>query len=291
MKFPRWALPAFFLGIAVSVLGATGEATSHYARQGTNRVHYLALGPADAPVVTLIHGWGGSTEIWREQIPVLTNHARLLVIDLPGHGASDKPKVDYTLDYFGSAVLAVLRDAGVKKATLVGHSMGTPVICRVYQQEPEKVAAVVAVDGLLRRPKGDPAQMEQFLAPLRAPEYRQHVTNFIGMLFPNPGTERLRDQTLDQILQTPQFVLSSAMDGMFNQNQKDWDLKKVSIPVISLNAKNAMWTSEYEEYVKSLSSEADYRTIEGVGHFLMVEKPADFNAALNGALKKYHLTR
>src|SRR5260370_4742140 len=82
--------------------------------------------------------------------------ARLILIDLPGHGKSDKPQTNYTMDYFASAVLAVMRDARVEKATLVGHSMGTPVICRVYAQAPEKVAALVAVDGLLRAAEDEP---------------------------------------------------------------------------------------------------------------------------------------
>jgi len=46
-----------------------------------------------------------------------------------------------------------MHDAHVDKATLIGHSMGVPVICRVYKQAPGKVAALVAVDGMLRRPR------------------------------------------------------------------------------------------------------------------------------------------
>jgi pimeloyl-ACP methyl ester carboxylesterase len=53
------------------------------------------------------------------------------------------------MDYFARAVLAVMNDAHVDKATLVGHSMGAPVICRVFHQAPERVAALVSVDGLL----------------------------------------------------------------------------------------------------------------------------------------------
>jgi pimeloyl-ACP methyl ester carboxylesterase len=48
----------------------------------------------------------------------------VLPVDLPGHGLSDKPEIRYTLALFARAVTAVLDDAGVQKAAVVGHSMG-----------------------------------------------------------------------------------------------------------------------------------------------------------------------
>ena len=236
-----------------------------------------------------VHCWAGNAGFWREQVPALAGHARLILIDLPGHGQSDKPQLDYTMDYFASAVLAVMRDARVDKATLVGHSMGAPVICRVYAQAPEKVAALVAVDGLLHRPEMSRQQIEQFVGPYRTPEYREHTTRFINSMFPNPGTEALRDRVRDEILATPQHVMRSSMDSMFSPDQPAWDLAKVAVPVLVINAKNPMWTPEYESYVHSLSPQTDYRVIEGTGHFLMLEKPAEFNAALLDMLEKFGL--
>src|SRR5664280_1344102 len=107
-----------------------------------------------------------------------------------------RDSTDYTMDYFATAVLAVMHDAHVKNATLIGHSMGVPVICRVYRQAPEEVAALVAVDGVLRRPAMTSEQAERFKAPFGMPEYRTHTTNFIRAMFPIPGTEVLRDRVL-----------------------------------------------------------------------------------------------
>src|SRR5262249_4557774 len=163
-------------------------AKSHFVRFGTNRVHYLTLGHGKH-VVLFVHGWCGNTQFWREQVPPLANRARLVLVDLPGHGQSDKPQVPYTLDYFAQAVLAVLDGAHLTKAPLVGHSMGVPVICRVYSRAPERVAALVPVDGFLRRPKLDASQIEQFIGPYHTPEYRDQAKRFISSMFPNPGTE------------------------------------------------------------------------------------------------------
>src|SRR5258707_15599034 len=90
-----------------------------------SRVHYEDYGKGKEAIV-FIHGWTCDLTFWREQAPVYKKH-RALLIDLPGHGESDKPEVDYTQERFARAVEAVMRDAGVDRATLVVHSMGGTV--------------------------------------------------------------------------------------------------------------------------------------------------------------------
>ena len=268
--------------------GARAGGKSHYATLGTNKVHYVVQGKGRHAIV-LVHCWSGNLGFWREQVPALADKARLILIDLPGHGHSDKPHTAYTMDFFAEAVLAVMADAHVDKATLVGHSMGVPVICRVCKQAPERVAALVSVDGTLRRPRMTPTQTEQFVAQFRAADYREQTRQFMGSMFPAPGTEALRDRVVSELLDTPQYVMLGAMEGMFGADQPDWDLHHVNVPVLVINAPNPMWNDEYRDYVRSLSSQADYRTIDGVGHWLMLEKPVEFNAALTEGLRKFGL--
>lgn len=289
-------ISAYLPVTAVSLVMLAGCATSttlshtqsHYAAFGANKVHYVTAGKGDHAIV-FVHCWAGNSDFWREQIPALSDKARLILVDLPGHGQSDKPHTDYTMDYFATAVLAVMRGAHVKNATLIGHSMGVPVICRVYRQAPEEVAALVAVDGVLRRPAMTLEQAERFKAPFGMPEYRTHTTNFIRAMFPIPGTEALRDRVLGELLATPQYVMLGAMEGMFGADQPDWDLKSVNVPVLVINAKNPMWTVDYEVYVRSLSPRTDYRVVEGTGHWLMLEKPDEFNRVLIDMLREFNL--
>jgi pimeloyl-ACP methyl ester carboxylesterase len=293
----RFTIPAAALLLSAGCVGSTrsngatstlADARSHFAGFGTNKVHYLTVGTGRNTIV-LIHCWAGNSGLWREQVPALAGRARLLLIDLPGHGQSDKPRTNYSMDFFASAVLAVMRDAHVARATLVGHSMGTPVICRVYKQAPEKVAALVAVDGTLRRPQLPPERSGQIIEAFRAPEYRENTRLIMGSMFPIPGTEALRDRVVSELLATPQYVMLGAMEGMFDADQPDWDVRKVTVPVLVINAPNPMWTDESKEHARSLSTRTDYRTIEGVGHWLMLEKPAEFNATLIDILEKFDL--
>jgi len=122
---------AFVLIIAAGSVCAKAQekrgdaAGSRLAWLGSVKIYYMNYGQGGEALV-LIHGWTQSIDAWRDQIPELAKRNRVIAIDLPGHGESDKPDTKYSMDYFARAVEAVMRDAKVKRAVLVGHSMGTP---------------------------------------------------------------------------------------------------------------------------------------------------------------------
>ena len=78
---------------------------------------------AGAPLV-LLHGLGDSHRTWRRVAPRLADHFRVLLLDLPGHGLSDRPDAPYTLDWYAAMVLGWLDAIGVETASVVGHSFG-----------------------------------------------------------------------------------------------------------------------------------------------------------------------
>jgi pimeloyl-ACP methyl ester carboxylesterase len=267
---------------------SVADVQSHFVSAGANRIHYVTAGKGSRAVV-FVHGWAGHLGFWREQAPTLAEEARLVLIDLPGHGQSDKPQTAYTMDFFAGAVLAVLRAAKVDRAIFIGHSMGAAVLCRVHHQAPEKFAALVSVEGLLCRPAGTPAEARALVGPFGSPQYLDHARGFISTFFPVPGTEALRDRVMSEMLATPQHVMLSAMLGMFGPDQPDWILQRVNAPVVVINARSPWWNGGYENYVRSLSPQSDYVVMEGAGHFLMLEKPAEFNATLASLLRKHDL--
>src|ERR1039458_10340598 len=92
---------------------ATGSLAANVASDGS-RVHYESYGKGQEAVV-FIHGWPCDLTFWRGQAPVYEKH-RALLVDLPGHGQSEKPDVAYTQERFARAIDAVMRDAGVTRA-------------------------------------------------------------------------------------------------------------------------------------------------------------------------------
>src|SRR5882762_2650442 len=168
---PRMKYIRLFLSVLCGLLIVTTAAAqkqsqteSRFAKLDGARIHYQSYGKGREALV-LVHGWTCSIEYWRDLIPDLSKRSRVIAIDLPGHGLSDKPQVAYTMDLFARAVDAVMRDAGVKRAVLVGHSMGTPVARQFYRKYPQETLAIVIVDGALR-PYGDKKLMDGFIAPL-----------------------------------------------------------------------------------------------------------------------------
>lgn len=261
---------------------------SHFASFGTNKVHYLTAGKS-GPVMVFVHGWSCNANFWREQVPAFADKARLILIDLPGHGQSDKPHIDYPMDFFASSVRAVLRQEHIRKAIFIGHSMGVAVICRVYAQAPDEVAALVDVDGPLRTSKLPPDEAEKAIASWQTPDYRELMKEAVKSMFPTPGTEELRDQVMSEMLATPQYVIVGMAKGRWDPSQPAWELESVKVPLLVMNTRNPVYTPEYEAYARALSAQSDYRMFDGVGHFIMLEKPAMFNAVLTDMLREFDL--
>ncbi|HKO99176.1 MAG TPA: alpha/beta hydrolase [Pyrinomonadaceae bacterium] len=258
-----------------------------YAKLDGTRIHYMSYGKGKEALV-LIHGWTMNGDNWRDSVAEFAKRNRVIEIDLPGHGKSDKPQVTYSMDYFARAVDAVLRDADVKRAVLVGHSMGTPIARQFYRKYPKKTLAIVIVDGALR-PFGDKAMLDRMIAGLRTPAYKETMKQmFTGMSGPNLSMDA-EQRISASWLATPQYVLVSAMEGMADASI--WGEDKINVPVLALMAKNPFFPPNLEESYRGLVPNLEFHMWEGVGHFLMMEKPKEFNDAVVAFLDKHKLLK
>ena len=277
--------------ILVTLLFATTTAfavdsESQYAKLDGARIHYKSYGKGAAALV-LVHGWTCNLDNWRDQIPDLSKRNRVIALDLPGHGQSDKPQIAYTMDLFADAIDAVMRDAKVERAVIAGHSMGTPVARQFYRKYPQKTLAIIIVDGGLR-PFGTKEMRDGFVAAFRSPGYKQAgeqmFTQMMGKL-PSPEQERVRTSFAN----TPQYVLVSAMEDMNKETLYGPD--KINVPVFAVLAKAPFWPPDTEQFLRGLAPDLELQWWEGVGHFLMMEKPKQFNDAVIAFLDKKNLLK
>ncbi len=113
------------------------------------RTYLLARGPQDGPVVLLLHGFGGSTFSWRENLDTLAEAGyRAIAFDRPGFGLSDKPlEHDYSHPAQADFTAHLLDALRVERATLVGHSAGGSVATHFALRHPERLERLVIVDG------------------------------------------------------------------------------------------------------------------------------------------------
>jgi pimeloyl-ACP methyl ester carboxylesterase len=108
------------------------------------RISYVDVG--DGPTVLLLHGLGHSTHGWRKVIaPIASAGYRVMAVDLPGFGYSDRPG-DYSLAHYIDFVAHWLDLHCIERAALIGNSMGGAITAAFAGTHPERAAAAVLVD-------------------------------------------------------------------------------------------------------------------------------------------------
>ncbi len=282
----RMLLVSLGSGLLLCTARAKSPAGSaHFVKVDDIRTHYTDYGTGELALV-FVHGWNCDETVWKKQAASLARKMRVITIDLPGHGQSDKPEIVYTMDLHAKAVDAVLQDARVKDAVLVGHSNGTPVVRQFYRHYPEKVRGLVIVDGALR-PFGDAAFMEKFIAPLRGRDYQETTRRFVSGMTAQMKDAPAREKARAMMLGGSQHVAVSEMEGLLDPGL--WQEDKIDVPVLMILAKQPAWTPEYEQFAKSLIPKLDYRVWSGVSHFIMLDKPDEFNRAVRAFVQKNKL--
>lgn len=163
-------------------------------------VHYVERG-SGFPVV-LVPGWAASTFSYRLLIGPLAEQFRVIALDLPGFGFSERsPEHDYSLTSLTATLRDLLRRLGVQRAVLVGHSMGGAVVERLAAEAPELVERLILIDAISA---ADPRR-EPRLAQSRL------VAFFLQGLFAlRPALLR---RALRRVVADPAFVATAELDG------------------------------------------------------------------------------
>jgi pimeloyl-ACP methyl ester carboxylesterase len=129
-------------------------------------VFYREAGPADAPVLVLLHGFPTSSHMYRNLIPALADAYRVIAPDLPGFGLSTAPPLgsfDYSFAAFADVVDALLGQLGAREYALYVMDYGAPTGFRLALKHPDRVTALIVQNG-----NAYEDGMQDFWAPTRA---------------------------------------------------------------------------------------------------------------------------
>ena len=197
------------------------------------RIAYLDVGAG--PPVILIHGFGGSMWQWEYQQHALSQHFRVLTLDLPGAGLSDKPEIDYRPDQMLDFFLGFMDAVEIPQATLVGNSMGAGLAIGMALAHPPRVVKLVLIDGLPQH------VMEKLTSPsvrraleTSAPSW---LVSFGNWLFGGLMIESvLREIVHDPALLTPAVIERS------NRNRQRPGLIK---PIMAVRENLPLWESGF----------------------------------------------
>jgi pimeloyl-ACP methyl ester carboxylesterase len=242
------------------------------------KIHSSTAGKGPKTVI-LVHGWTCDETTWNSQVPELSKEYRVVTLDLPGHGQSGSPKDGkLSMELFARAVEAVRKDSKADRVVVVGHSMGTPVVIEYARLYPEHTAALVFVDGLVNLTPAPPGSSARVPNPaqIAGPDGLKARETMIRGMFSASTTPDIQKHILSMMLAAPESTAVGAMQATFDPTY--WKGDVFTEPVLGLYADHSR--SGDRAYMKTHFPNMDYQEIAGTGHFLMLEKPEEFNRRL-----------
>lgn len=256
------------------------------------RMRYLEKkGPADAPVVLFIHGFGGSSAYWKQTLerPEIEKY-RSVAIDMLGFGSSEKPEdFDFSMEKQADAIHEFLALKKIGKVILVGHSMGASVSMAMLQRHPDILQKIVLVDGalasryLLSRQLLMPEWQFKTIFPLFKLLTKQFV---VPRFFKNP-TEEMLEMAAQAMKQGTAYSMNRSIKNLFSfLDSADWiaAFMAAKIPHYYIyGTADAKVTEMVQEY---FSGKPWVHSIDNVKHCPMVEDPGAFGSALGRVLSQ-----
>lgn len=249
------------------------------------RIHYLERG--EGSPVLLVHGFAGSTFSWRHVIAGLSRDHRVLAVDLPGWGYSDRsPTIEYSHSAHARRLERLLDAFNVERATVVGHSMGGAIAQRLAVEAPERVDRLILVGSVYagepppsRSARGfaviklvsrSPALM--FLAGRRAMRRMVHD--------PEQATEEAVRGYIEPLL-IPGTVEAVRAMARANASETPVDIERISAPTLVVSGESDRVVGlPTSELITAKIPGARHIVIDHAGHLVAEEQPEAFLAVV-----------
>jgi pimeloyl-ACP methyl ester carboxylesterase len=240
------------------------------------RLHYAENGAGERTLV-LIHGSGGDHTTWRPQLEGLASAARIVALDLPGHGASSGEGCDTAVAYAAvvRGFLAALERGAV---VLGGHSLGGAVAQVLALDAPQLLCGLVLV-GSGARLKVLPQLFE-----LLAKDYAEAVAFMTEHAWSPSSPASLKERGRETVLATRPSVTGAdftACNGFDVMGR----LGEIRLPTLVVVGEDDRLTPpKYAEFLARGIAGAQLARIPRAGHFVSLEQPANVNRAIRDFL-------
>jgi pimeloyl-ACP methyl ester carboxylesterase len=240
-----------------------------------------------ASALVFVHGWSCDRRYWHAQMDYFADRYKVVAVDLAGHGESGVGRKAWTMPCFGADVVAVVKQLGLRKMVLIGHSMGGDVIVEAALRLPGRVTGLVWVDTYrsLGEAESDDG-IEEFIAAFRA-DFVTSTRDFVTRMFLPGSDPRLVEWVAtDMSSAPPEVALGAIRYAVANEPAAVAGLRDAAVPVVAINPDYRSTDVEsFERHgVKVVQ-------ISGVGHFPMMEDPASFNRILGETIERFEADR
>lgn len=262
-------------------------------------LHVVVRGDPAAPPVLLLHGFTGSAEAWGDAVlEPLARRARVLAVDLPGHGESAAPHHPdaYRMDRVLAALHDVLDRHGIDRADWIGYSMGGRIALAAAVRRPERVHRLVLESA---RP-GLPTAEERAARRDRDEDLAHRLESegigwFVDHWMKLPLFEsqrRLSDEVRAgaraRRLALDPRALAACLRGLGTGSQPSFvdDLPRVGAPVLLITGEQDPLYVEIARGMAALFPDAVHHTVPEAGHTVHLEAPAAWVEAVERFLSR-----
>ena len=232
-----------------------------------------------SPALVFVHGWMCDQTYWAAQAASFSETQTVVTIDLAGHGKSGMEREGWPLMAFGADVEVVVEALDLDRVILIGHSMGGPVVLEAARLMPERVIGVVGVDTLQDADfEYDPERVAPFLAPFEN-DFAGTCRGLVASMFLKDADPALVERiAADMSAGQPEIGIALLRGYIDYDAAAAFTAVPAAIPIRCINS--TMYATNVEG---NRAYHEDFEVIEmdGVGHFLMIERPEEFNALLN----------
>jgi non-heme chloroperoxidase len=244
-------------------------------------IHYRVVGDGPRNVL-LVHGWMMSGAVFNELVEKLdTTGLRLVIPDLRGSGGSGAPAGGYTLEQHARDVLAVADHAGLKRFTVVGHSMGGQLAQWVAAQEPSRVEGMVLLNTVPASGMQLPPDAAGLFRTSANDKEKQKV--ILGL-----ACKQLSAEALERLLTVAGAVAKGSIEGSFDAwtgGGFEAKLASITAPTLVVATDDPFLPPAFlREKVVGPIRNARLAYLPGPGHYPQVERPAETVALLTSFL-------
>jgi 3-oxoadipate enol-lactonase len=243
------------------------------------RIHYVDVPSPQRPLI-LLHGIGMDWRVWQAVSRRLRPHFRLLMLDLRGHGESDKPVSGYSIADYAADVEDVIDALDLHNAVLVGSSLGGMVAAAV-EAPTDVVGHRVLVDPpMTGGPVRDPGTFQAILRLKKEPV--PALIEFLRASNPGAGQHLLRSMS-EMWHEAADGVIEEMLAHADDYFAIDGALRANDAPTLLLQADPAMGASLTAEGARrglALLSHGSHRVVHGAGHAIHATKPEEFTSII-----------
>ncbi len=227
-----------------------------------------------------MHGIGASAERWSSVIPVLSKYFHLIVPDIIGFGYSDKPSVEYTMDFFIDFFKSFLDNLGISKASIIGLSLGGHIASEFAIRFNHIVEKLVLVSpaGMMRRSS---PTLDKYIMAALYPEYQRVYEAFSEMVYDSNtiNQETLMDFINRMNLPNAKYAFMSTLLGIRYAPRLTGRLSNITAPTLLMWGEDdtTIPLAECAHQYNGIPNMEELIEIKKCGHIAPIEKPATFN--------------